>query len=178
MNLYIAVAMVFALVSKSAFAQIAVESVSDIGFGGIIFTQDHSATLRLGTNGSLSVSGTGIETSGTSSAGEISITSEDAGTVEIRCSSSGALASVGEDSIQMGGAEVSVNTGRAFGSGEACSGVNASLPAVSYSLSASVPATVLIGVELDLVNGHLSGSGEYSSGVAGGSPIEIDVVFQ
>ena len=71
-----------------------------------------------------------------------------------------------------------MNTGVAFGSGNACNGNKGNdAPAVVIDLAATPSPNILIGVEVAIVTNDLV-AGTYTSNTGGGTPITLTVVFQ
>ncbi len=178
-NLYSILSLIIGvLVCNGVIAQVSMSTMADMNFGAIMFTQNHSGVLQLGTNGNVTVIGYGLEHSGMTSAGEININSEDAGTAEMRCSTEGNLSFLGAtEDLPLRKVEVSTNTSKPFGSADACKGINFHQPTLLLDMAGSSNTKLFIGAELDLSNSKLQHSGEYST-IQGGSPISIDIVFQ
>jgi hypothetical protein len=159
-------------------AQIVLVKNNDASFGDVEFSTTHSGTIQLGTNGSASLSGgSGLVLTGSPQAGSVSITSPSTGIVEVKCTTSGKMKN-GNNSLNLGNPEIAVNTGVAFGSGNACNGTRKNdAVAVVIDLSVTTSPALLLGMDIQAVSNELA-DGSYSSNVSGGVPIIIRVLFQ
>lgn len=178
MLVFLAVIYLAGLSGKS-FAQITVNSSADMDFGTVEYSSIHSGTVRLGTNGSTSITGAGLVYVQGGSAGNVSISAGNSGILEIKCETSGTLPPLGGgSSITLANTEISVNTGTNFGSGQECNGIGAGdSPAATVDLSSSPDPNIFVGGEIIIPSNALT-STNYSSNNAGGSPITLRITFQ
>ena len=161
-----------------AFAQ-SVSSNSNLNFGLIEFDSNHMGELTLGTNGGVSLTGSGLFYQGNAMPGQITL-GDTTGIVEIRCDATSIMGgNAGGGSLTVTDIEASVSTGLPAGSATPCQGVGGSDPAAALvNLDSNPNARVLFGGKLNIGSGALNGGRTYSSSSAGGSPLTISIVFQ
>ena len=169
---------VFSGGSSVSWAQ-SVSSNSSLNFGLIEFDSNHAGELTLGTNGGVSLTGTGLFYQGNAVPGQITL-GDITGNVEIRCDATSIMAGTsGGSSLNVSNIEAAVSIGVSAGSGNACQGVAGADPAaVVISLDSNPNAHVLFGGKLTIPSGALNGGKTYSSSAASGSPLTISIVFQ
>lgn len=162
-----------------AWAQITLNKNSDMHFGKVEYSSSHNGAVRLGTNGNVSVIGSGLVYVSGGNAANVSVTAGNSDVIEIKCDTSGTLTPDGGGSeLTIENTEVAINSGTAFGSGQECHGIGgADQPAATVDLSVTANPTILIGGEVVIPANELSAL-EYSTGNAGGSPITLSVTFQ
>lgn len=152
---------------------------SNLSFGFLDYATVHSGSLRLGTNGVMSIiGGTGLSSDGNTTAGNVTVTTPSSGVVEVKCTTSAKLKN-GNKSLDLINPEIAVNSGVAFGSGSACQGNKKNSPAAAViDLAANPNPNILIGGRIDLPANALV-SGTYSTAGGGGSkPLTLTVIIQ
>lgn len=139
----------------------------------------HMGELTLGTNGGVSLTGSGLFYQGNAVPGQITL-NDTAGIVEIRCDRTSVMAeNNGVGALSVSDIEVAVSIGAPAGSGSPCEGVGgADTAAAIVNLDSNPNARVLFGGKLNIPSGALNGGRTYSSSSGGGSPLTISIVFQ
>ncbi len=155
---------------------------SNMGFGLLEFDASHNGSMRLGTNGVVAVTGTGLYTDHNSSAGNFQIISRQkqpqSKIVQIRCSAGGQLRNSQGDILVLRNVEISVNSGAAFGNGSRCNGIGpADTPAAIIDLKVTYNPQIYIGAEMVVSPGSITASGPFSTST-GAQPVIINVINQ
>ena len=148
-------------------------------FGLVDFGATHDGYVRLGTNGSITLSAgaSGLDLDGTAAAGEISVSGDDQSTVSISCNSSGSLSDGEGNTLSLMNVEYAIDSGVAFGDGIPCAGLGNS--ETSVNLAAIPNPNLLFGGELDLSDSAISESGAYDAApVMGGTGVTVRIVYQ
>ena len=149
---------------------------SDMSFGFLDYDGTHNGNLQLGTNGAITVNGTGMTSDNNTAAGSITVTSA-SGVVEVRCTDTGKLRNA-NNTLDLLNAEAAINSGAPFGGGTTCQGNRKnSTPVAVVDLSSTPNPVVLIGAQMDIPAGSLV-SGSYSSATGGGQAITVTITFQ
>lgn len=152
---------------------------SNMSFGFLDYATTHSGSLRLGTNGIMTiVGGVGISSDNNTTAGSVTVTAPTSGIIEVKCTTSGIL-KLGNSGLDLINPEINVNVGVTFGSGNACQGNKGnSPPAAVIDLAVNPNPNILIGGRIDIpANGLVSGT--YSTAVGGGAKtLTLTVVLQ
>ncbi len=152
-------------------------SNSDISFGIIEFATSHLGQLTIGTNGGVSLTGSGLFYQGDATVGQAVITG-DSGIIEIRCSASAILgAQDGGGTLTITPIEISLNSGVAAGAGNICNGTSGNV-AMVIDLSVTSDPRILIGGTLNIPSQALNSSTTFTSITSGGDSISISAVFQ
>lgn len=149
-------------------------SVNGMEFGLIEFAGSHSGFLTMGTNGSVSLTGSGLFYEGNGVPGQITIVGN-SGIVEIKCESGATMG--GDTTLTISDIEVRAGSGGGPGTGSPCLGIGGGdAAAVVVDLGATPNARIYFGGKLNIPNNALS-SGSYSS-TSGGDPMTISAMFQ
>lgn len=156
-----------------------IDWVSDMNFGLLDFGQTYNARIQLGTNGNLSVVGTGIAAGGGETAGRVRITLPDTGIVDIKCSSQAQLYDATATTLTVENIQISVGSGTGFGTGLLCGGTGMGDPVVtSIDMSAIPDPEVFIGGEI-VINAPITLPNDHVYNTSGGGvPVTISVVVQ
>lgn len=153
---------------------------ADIDFSNIEFSVAPGAgdTVSIGTNGNIVYAGNfgGL---GTGTAGNVDVTFGTNGlTVEVFCDTTATLTNGAGASIDLVGIETAAeNATGGPGAGNPCNGV-AGAAAASLVLNTGVLDSFKFGGQLDGATAAGFVSGNYSTGMAGGDDIQIDVFYQ
>lgn len=151
---------------------------SNMGFGLIEFAPSHQGELALGSNGGVSLTGTGLFYQGGAVAGQITIVGDD-GVVEFRCSDKSILGGNKGGTLEVTDIEASVGTGVSSGSGTACKGASSSSPdPIILDLGAAPDPRIYFGGKLDIPFGGITSSQEYETSNGSGAPLSVNAVFQ
>ena len=164
---------------SAAFAQFVLSNPSDVTFGSIAFSTSYSGSLRLGTDGNLTIIGSGMVSSNDSQAGHVIITSPDSGIVEIKCRATGQMIAPGATTLDIVDTEISVDTPQVFGSGDACGGTTGASPvAATVNLATNPDPDIFIGGRINIPGPiTLPGNVSYSS-IGGGQAITLSFTLQ
>ena len=150
---------------------------AEISLGIIEFGPTHNGTLRLGTDGSLTVAGSGLAASGIAGAGSITVTSPASGIVEVKCDPGGILR-LGNLKLDIVDAEIAVDVGLPFGAGATCHGTRKNDPvAATVDLGLTPGPSILIGGRVDISANELT-SGTYETSSSGGRAVTLQVLLQ
>ena len=150
-------------------------SVSGMDFGLIEFASSHSGTLTMGTNGSASLSGSGLFYQNDGNPGQITIIGN-SGVVEVKCEPTATLS--GNTTLTISDIEARAGSGGPPGTGSACGGIGGGDPAtLVIDLGATPNARIYFGGKLNIPANALS-SGSYSSSTGGGDPMTLSAMFQ
>lgn len=174
-----AIGMFTIVISCNGFAQsVGLNKSSDINFGKIIFDSSHNGTLKLGTNGSLIVSGSGLSSDYNTSAGQLGVVTDGVSTLEIRCSSSVSIRTEQSDELTVSDIEISIGNGSAFGNGHDCKGVDGgATPATIVDTATTSSPTIFVGGQVNIPSNSLPSSGNFDTSFSGESVI-FDVTIQ
>jgi hypothetical protein len=152
---------------------------TDMQFGNISFngTPGASDTVVLTTNNAISYNGVfSTGGAGTVASGDILIGGTFGSTMDISCAVSGTLAqSAGSGRIDVNGVKVA-NESAASGGGVLCGGIGTVV--LSFPLTSGTDDQLKVGGKLDGGTQASFGAGAYSTQNAGGTPIQVDVVYQ
>jgi len=165
--------------ADSAHTQIVLSKVSDIDFGVLEYDATYNGQVRLGTNGALTVTGTGLAISGTGVPGQVSIAATPADVVEVKCRRNVRLRSSTGDALTINRTEAAIDTGVPFNSGTRCDNLGGGrAPVAVIDIAANPNPTVLIGGRIRINAGANLISGEYNSINSGGRAMRVRVIFQ
>lgn len=167
----------------AASAAIVLTLNSNINFGIIEYQTTHSGNISIGTNGAVTLTGSGLMYDTGATPGRISVTPSPAtGVLIIKCDSTAKLKSnTGNTILNMNNIQVSVNSGVAYGSGSLCQGIKNSDPAATTVNLASSPAPIIyIGGNLVIPSNALTSAAatSYSSTNSGGKAVTVRVIYQ
>lgn len=156
-----------------------IDNVSDVAFGDFDFDTSFNATVQLGTNAGLSVSGSGVVSNGGEAVGHLRITTPDTGIVDVKCTQTAVLSDVTATDITIENIEIALDVGVAFGAASACQGVGGGdAVAVSVDMVAFPDADLYIGGEFS-VTSPMSLPIDHTYATSGtGTPIMLSIVVQ
>lgn len=160
------------------FAQsVQMTSDSNLSFGLIEFSiASHQGELTVGTNGGVTLSGSGLYYQDGAVPAQITITGN-SGVVEIKCESTATLAANGS-TLEITDIDAALNTGAPPGAGQDCNGVAGANPdAIVADLGAEPNPRIFFGGKLNILSGSLSGGETYNTS-SGGNPLTISATFQ
>lgn len=151
---------------------------TDMQFGNITFTTTPGAgdTATLATDGGIAFAGDFASGGGAVAAGDVAIVGSAGQTLDVSCDSSGVLAQAS------GAGRISVNQVRianesaAAGGGAACQGVGTVV--LSFTLTPATDDQLKVGGRIDGATQVSFAAGDYSTANAGGTSIQVDVVYQ
>jgi len=167
------------LFAGSAHTQIVLNKISDIDFGVLEYDATYNGQVRLGTNGALTTTGSGLAISGTGVPGQVGIAATPADVVEVKCRRNVRLRSSGGDALTISRTEAVIDTGVPFNSGTRCDNLGGSrAPIAVIDIAANPNPTVLIGGRIRITAGANLVSGEYNSTNSGGRAMRVRVIFQ
>ena len=151
-------------------------SAAGMHFGLIEFATPHMGDITLGSNGGVSLTGTGLIYQGNAVPGQISITGN-TGVVEVKCEATATLG--GANTLSITNIDISPYSGVAPGAGTPCQGIGGADPtAVVLDLGSTPNPRLYFGGKLNIPMNGLSVSGRYESNASGGDPVTISAVFQ
>ncbi len=163
----------------SSYAQVSVSSLTDMDFGAIDFAGAYSGSIRLGTNGDVTVTGFGLVVANEGNAGSIRIDTPDTGIVEVKCTTTGELVGASATSLTITNVEIAMNSGTVFGAASQCVGTGAGdASAIDVDMDAFPDAIILIGGEISILGLiSLPSDRHYNTG-GSGTPISLSLVVQ
>ena len=182
--IFLAVMLLFIGIGTYAHAQIVLNSTSDISFGTIEYQTSHAGTISIGTNGALTITGTGMTYDSGSSPGQVTVNATpSSGVIEIKCTDTAKLkATNGNNTLDVDSVEVTVNSVAVFGGGNACQGTRKKDPVASTFDITGVPTiTIYLGGRVQIPSGALangSSTDTYSGANTGGKTVTLRVLFQ
>jgi len=152
---------------------------TDMQFGNISFNGTPGApdTVVLTTGGAISYNGVfSAGGASTIAAGDVSIAGTVGNVLDVSCTASGTLAQLsGSGAIDVNNVKVA-NESAAAGGGSACAGTGSVV--LSFALTSGTDDQVKLGGTLDGSTVSSFASGAYSTANSGGTPIQVDVVYQ
>lgn len=164
---------------SASYAQVSVSSLSDMDFGAIDFAGAYSGSIRLGTNGDVTVTGFGLVVANSGSAGSIRIDTPDTGIVEVKCTTTGEMVGAGATSLTISSVEIAMNSGAAFGGASLCQGIGAGdSSAIDVDMDSFPDAIILIGGEISIPGAITLPSDRHYNTTGSGSPISLSLVVQ
>lgn len=167
---------------SAAVAQITFAINADLSFGLIEYSTTHSGQVRIGTNGNVTLTGSGLMYVSGAFPANVRITAIPAsGILDIKCRANGSLRGNSTGSaLTMNRLQISIDTGVNYDAANLCAGIAGGNPvAVSVDLAVSPTPIVLIGGRLVVGAGALNNTNtSYSSANAGGQHIRLRVVYQ
>lgn len=164
---------------NAAKAQIVLSATSDIEFGVLEYDATYNGQVRLGTNGALTTTGSGLVISGVGVPGQVGITGTPADVIEIKCRKNVRMAAPTGERLTANRMEAAIDTGVPFNSGTRCDNLGGGKsPVAVIDLAVNPTPTVLIGgrIRINATAGLVSGT--YSSTNAGGRSMRVRVIFQ
>ena len=160
-------------------AQIVLTKVSDMEFGVLEYDATYNGQVRLGTDGNLTTTGTGLAISGTGRAGQVSWTATPADVVEVKCRRNARMFTPTGERLNVNRTEASIDVGVPFGSGTRCDNLGgARTPVAVIDMAVNPNPTVFIGGRIRINAGAGLVSGTYSTTNAGGRVMRVRVIFQ
>ena len=156
---------------------LSLSKTSDMDFGIVDYDATNSGTIRLGTNGNVSLNAsTGLNLSGgTTTAGSIVVGGDGSSVVEVSCSVGGVLSDGAGNLLTLQNTEFTIDTTAPFSGGTGCAGLGTT--PTSVSLSVNPAPVVYLGGEIDTGTGIVN-SATYSTTNPGGSAATVRVVYQ
>lgn len=154
---------------------------ADMDWGSIEFDSGYRADLQMGTNGNLSVNGTGVVHYGASQPGIVTITGSTQETLEVRCRSTVKLNTGGGKEIKVTRSELAVDTPVAYGAGSRCNGIgNQKQPAAIVNVQAGQTRTIYVAGRLRVRDNQvtLSGTEQFKASFSGGRVQQVKVTIQ
>lgn len=168
--------LILCVLPVSGNAQIVLTKLSDMFFGVVEYDTSHTGFVQLGTNGSLSTTGSGFTVSGVGIAGQVEIAATPADVVEVRCDLNGRMALPTGELVNINRVEGVIDVGVPFGSGTRCDRVGRRrTPIATVDIAANPTPIVLLGARARI---RTLSSGVYDSTNGGGRPITVRVLFQ
>ena len=165
--------------AQPSHAQIVLSKISDMFFGELEYDTTYNGQVRLGTNGALTTTGSGLVISGVGVPGQVGITATPADVVEIKCRRNVRLALPTGERLTVNQTEGVIDTGVPFGAGTRCDNLGgARNPIAVIDIAANPTPTVLIGGRIRINAGAGLASGVYSSTNTGGRAMRVRVLFQ
>lgn len=152
---------------------ITLTEVSNLDFGTVDYAAVHSGSVILGTNGIVSVTGSGLTSKGSPTAGNIQFSGDGSSTVEIACENSAILSDGNGNALALSAVEFSTTGGQAAGAGTPCGGLG--IVSDTLDLAINPVATLLVGATLDA---NINSAANYTTAQAGGNPVTFRVVYQ
>lgn len=168
----------FACLSDAG-AQIVLTKISDMDFGVLEYDATYNGQVRLGTNGAVTTTGTGLATDGVGAAGQVSWTATPADVVEVKCRRNARMFSSTGERLNINRTEAAIDTGVPFGSGVRCDNLGgARTPVAVIDMAANPNPTVFIGGRVRINAGAGLVSDTYTTTNAGGRVMRVRVIFQ
>lgn len=179
--LFVLICFPLSLWAASSLAQITLNITSGIHFGQYEYDSSHSGTIRMGTDGNITiVGGSGVSyVSGTASPGTVAVSGSPQDVIELKCEPGGRI------QIQSNGRnlnvremEIAADVGVPFGNAAHCTGTGRRrAPALVIDLATNPNPIILMGGEIRLGNNRLA-SGTHFASNPGGDTLRLRVVFQ
>ena len=162
-----------------AVAQVTINYLADMDFGAVDFSTPYSGSVRLGTDGNVNVTGSGLVLSENGNAGQIQVDMPNTGTVEVKCANAGQLVGSGATSLSITNTEIALNTGVGFGLATACQGAGGGDPvALSLDMDSLVDPILLIGGEIS-IPGAITMPSDFQYTTTGtGTAIRLSLIVQ
>lgn len=165
--------------ANAAKAQIVLSAISDMEFGVLEYDATYNGQVRLGTNGVLTTTGSGLVISGVGVPGQVGITGTPADVIEIKCRKNVRLRTSAGDALTANRMEAAIDTGVPYNNATRCDNLGgARNPIAVIDLAVNPTPTVLIGGRIRINAGAGLVSGTYSSTNAGGRSMRVRVLFQ
>lgn len=162
-----------------SYAQVTISSISDMDFGLIEFAASHNGSIRLGTNGDVTVTGSGMVSDMSGAAGQVRVLTPNTGLVEVKCSTSGQLFDATATTLTITNIEIAVNTGVAFSSGIACDGTNPADSVVTVlDMDVLSDPDIFLGGDISVSGPLTLPTDKVYSTSGGGTPVTISLVVQ
>ncbi len=166
------------LETNNACAQ-TINLIASADFGSFDFDTTYNAQLKLGTDGNITISGSGIVSNGGEIAGHIRITLPNTGIVEIKCPTQATLTDPTATTLTIQNIEIAVNTGVAFGSGITCLGSGGGDPVTTtIDMDALPDPDVFIGGEIDISSAITLPADHVYNTTGTGTPITLSIIVQ
>lgn len=165
--------------SSESSAQIVLTEISDIHFGTLEYDATYNGQVRLGTNGALTTSGSGLVISGIGIPGQVGIAATPNDVVEIKCRKNINLLMPTGELLKATRMQGSIDTGVPYNSATLCDNLGgARAPVAVVDLAVNPTPTLLIGGRLRIKANAGLVSGTYDTGNAGGKTMRVRVIFQ
>lgn len=162
-----------------ASAQVSISSLADMDFGAVDFATVYSGSVRLATNGDVTVTGSGLVLSSGGNAGHLRVDTPLTGIIDIRCATSGTLVSPSATSLTISNVEIAVNSGQAYSDGEECFGSGlGDAVAESIDLDSLPTPNIYIGGEIVIPGAITLPPNRTYSTSGSGTPITLSIVVQ
>ena len=156
---------------------VTLNKTGDMYFGIIGYETAHNGLISLGTNGAITVGGTGLAYNGNATAGSVVLSGNRNNVVDIKCSDTARVA-IGNNRLDMRLLEISINSGTSFGAGQRCQGTKNNSPVTTtYDLAIGATPTIFMGGQLVVPTNALI-SGDYTSQNNQGAPMTLSIIYQ
>jgi hypothetical protein len=170
-------------IKKAASQTVSFNVNSDMDFGIIEYETSHYGQIQLGTNGSVTIIGTGLTYDSGAHPAQMTLTANPAsGVLEIKCEALGHVKNAdGSVSLSISPTKISIGTGLPYASATECEGTDTGQsPAAVIDLSVTPTPIIYLGGSLIINTNELNnaGSTSYSSSNPSGGPIAIRVLYQ
>ncbi|MFZ2586921.1 MAG: hypothetical protein WAZ18_02175 [Alphaproteobacteria bacterium] len=130
-------------------------------------------TISMGSSGAIAYAGVAFSGPTTGTAGDVDIGGAATSAVNISCSTGATLANASAATVAVNEVKLDMNTGAAYGSAAyTCAGVGTT----PHSHTLDGTDKILLGARI--VGNATIASGDYSSALAGGTPVTVRAVYQ